>query len=71
LQNEDVDLAIRSEGGSEQVAVMKSSMSSPKMTLGLVTMLHSELPITLTWRANCQGVRPGKIRKGATQAVVG
>jgi hypothetical protein len=34
-------------------------------------MLHSEFPITPTWHANCQGVRPGQIRKGATKAVVG
>jgi hypothetical protein len=34
-------------------------------------MLHSEVLITPTWRANCQGVRPGQIRKGATQEVVG
>jgi hypothetical protein len=31
LLNEDVDLAIRSEGGSEQVAAEISFMSSPKM----------------------------------------
>jgi hypothetical protein len=43
----------------------------PKMTLGRATMLHNEFLITPTWRANCQGVRPGQIRKGATQAVVG
>jgi hypothetical protein len=30
---------------------MESSMSSLKMTLGLATMLHSQLPITPTWRA--------------------
>jgi hypothetical protein len=30
-------------------------------------MLHSELPITTTWRANCHGVRPRQIRKGATK----
>jgi hypothetical protein len=34
-------------------------------------MLHSEFLITATWHANCQGVRPGQIRKGATKAVVG
>jgi hypothetical protein len=44
---------------------------SPKMTLGRATMLHIEFPITPTWRANRQGVRPAQIRKGATQAVVG
>jgi hypothetical protein len=50
---------------------MEPSMSSPKMTLGLGTMLHSELPITPSWRANYHGATPGQIRKGATQAVVG
>jgi hypothetical protein len=35
------------------------------------TMLHSEFLISPTWRANCQGVRPAQIRKGATQVVVG
>jgi hypothetical protein len=48
-ENEDVDLAIRLEGGGEQVAVMESSMSSPTMMLSLATMLHIELPITPTW----------------------
>jgi hypothetical protein len=42
-----------------------------KTTPDRATMLHSELPIPPTWRANFQGVRPGQIRKGATQAVVG
>jgi hypothetical protein len=43
---------------------------SPKMTTGLATMLHSELPITPNWHTNCQGVRLGQIRKGATQVVL-
>jgi hypothetical protein len=34
-------------------------------------MLHSEFPISPTWRANCEGVRPGHIHKGGDQAVVG
>jgi hypothetical protein len=37
---------------------------SLKMTLGQATMLYSEFPITLTWRANCQGVRPGISARG-------
>jgi hypothetical protein len=48
-----------------------SAMLVEKTTPDRATMLHSEFPITPTWRANCQGVRPGQIRKGATQAVVG
>jgi hypothetical protein len=49
-----------------QRAVREFFALSPKMTLGLATMLHSELPITPTWCANSQGVRPAQIRKGAT-----
>jgi hypothetical protein len=44
------DLASRSEGASEQVAAMKSFVSSSKMTLSLATMLHNDLPITPTVR---------------------
>jgi hypothetical protein len=55
-RNEDADLAIRSEGGGEQVAAMESSVSSPKTTLGRTFItLHEELSITPTWRANCHG----------------
>jgi hypothetical protein len=35
-----------------------------KTTPDRATMLHSEFPISPTWCANCQGVRPGQIRKG-------
>jgi hypothetical protein len=48
-----------------------SAMLAGKTTPDQATMLHSEFLISPTWRANCQGVRPGQIRKGATQAVVG
>jgi hypothetical protein len=54
-ENEDVDLAIRSESTSEKASSRKFFVLSPKMTLGWHTMLHSEFPITPTWRANCQG----------------
>jgi hypothetical protein len=57
-QNEDVDLAISSEGGSKQVAVEISFMSllkrSPERT---AITLHEELAVTPTCRANCQMVR--------------
>jgi hypothetical protein len=46
-------------------------MLTGKTTPDRATMLHNEFPISPTWRANCQGVRPGQIHKGATQAVVG
>jgi hypothetical protein len=48
-----------------------SAMLSRKRTLDWAAMLHSEFMISPTWRTNCQGVRPGQIRKGATQAIVG
>jgi hypothetical protein len=43
-----------------------SAMLAWKTTLDRATMLHSEFLISPTWRANCQGLRPGQIRKGAT-----
>jgi hypothetical protein len=48
-----------------------SAMLTKKMMPDRAAMLHSELLISPTWRANCQRVRPRQIRKGATQAVVG
>jgi hypothetical protein len=48
-----------------------SAMLAGKMTPDRAAMLHSEFLIFPTWCANCYGVRPGQIRKGATQAVVG
>jgi hypothetical protein len=48
-----------------------SAMLARKTTPDRATMLHSEFPISPTWRANSQGMRPGQICKGATQAVVG
>jgi hypothetical protein len=57
MENENVDLAIRSEGGSEQVAAGASLVSSPERT---AITLQEELAITPTWRANCQMVRSGR-----------
>jgi hypothetical protein len=51
--------------------VRMSAMLTKKTTPDQVAMLHSEFLISPTWCANYQGVRPGQIRKGATQAVVG
>ena len=39
----------------------KAAMLAGKTTPDWATMLHSEFPIAPTWRANCQGVRPGPI----------
>jgi hypothetical protein len=61
LENEDVDLAIRSEGGSEQVAAGISFVSSPKRPPGRAAItLHEELAMPPTWRANYQMVRSGQ-----------
>jgi hypothetical protein len=48
-----------------------SAMLAREMTPDQAAMLHSEFLISPTWCANCQGVRPGQIRKEATPAVVG
>jgi hypothetical protein len=48
-----------------------SAMLVGKTTPDRGAILHSEFLISPTWCANCQGVRPAQIRKGATQAVVG
>jgi hypothetical protein len=64
LENEDVDLAIRSEGGGEEVTVEEVLRPSPKMMLSRASIMRSEFPITPTWHANCQGVRPGRSARG-------
>jgi hypothetical protein len=48
-----------------------STMLTRKTTPNRTAMLHREFLISPTWRTNCQGLRPGQICKGATQAVVG
>jgi hypothetical protein len=48
-----------------------SAMLAEKTTPYRAAMLHSEFLISPTRCANCQGVRPAQIRKGATQVVVG
>jgi hypothetical protein len=48
-----------------------AAMLAGKTTPDRATMLHSEFPISPTWRANCEGVRPGQIHKGGDQTVVG
>jgi hypothetical protein len=37
-----------------------SAMLAEKTTPDRATMLQNEFPITPTWRAYCQGVRPGR-----------
>jgi hypothetical protein len=48
-----------------------SAMLAGKTTPDRAAMLHIKFQISPTWCANCQGVRPRQIRKGATQDVVG
>jgi hypothetical protein len=61
LRNEDADLAITSECGSEHVAAKISFVPSPKRSPERTAItLHEELAITSTWRANCQMVRSGQ-----------
>jgi hypothetical protein len=48
-RNEEIDLTIRSEGGSEHVTVGISFVSSPKRSPGRAAIaLHEELAITPT-----------------------
>jgi hypothetical protein len=51
--------------------VRMAAMLARKTTPDRATMLHSEFLFSPTWPANCKGVRPGQIHKGADQAVVG
>jgi quinolinate synthase len=57
LWNEDVDVAITSEGSGEQIAAGVSFVSLPERA---AITLHEELVITPTWRAKCQMVRSGQ-----------
>jgi hypothetical protein len=66
-----VEIAVKELKQISTGLVRMSAMLAEKMTPDRATMLHSESPISPTWRTNCQGVRPGQICKGATQAVVG
>jgi hypothetical protein len=60
-RNKDVGLAIRPEGGSEQVTAKISFASSPKRSPERTAItLHEKLAITPTWRANCQMARSGQ-----------
>jgi hypothetical protein len=45
-------------------SVRMSTMLAGEKMPNRVAMLHSEFLISPTWRTNCQGVRPAKMRKG-------
>jgi hypothetical protein len=66
-----VEVAVKEPKQISTRLARMSAMLARKMTPDRATMLHNEFLISPTWRANCQGVRPRQIRKGATQAVVG
>jgi hypothetical protein len=66
-----VEVAVKELKQISKGLVRMSALLAKKRTPDRVAMLNSEFLISPTWRANCQGVRPGQIRKGATQAVVG
>jgi hypothetical protein len=66
-----VEVAVKEPKQISTGLARMSTMLAGKTTPDRANMLHNEFQITPTRRANCQGVRPGQIRKGATQAVVG
>jgi hypothetical protein len=66
-----VEVAMKEPKQISTGSTSMSAMLAGKTTPDRAAMLHNEFLISPTWRANCQGVRPGKICKGATQAVVG
>jgi hypothetical protein len=66
-----VEIAVKEPKQISTGSTRMSSMLVGKTTPDRVAMLHSEFLISPTWSANCHGVRPGQIHKGATQAVVG
>jgi hypothetical protein len=51
----------------KQISTGLARMLAGKTTPDQATMMHNEFPITPTWRANYQGVRPGQICKRATE----
>jgi hypothetical protein len=59
-----VEVAVKDPKHISTGLAWMSSMLAGKTTTDRATMLHSEFPISPTWRANCQGVKPGQIRKG-------
>jgi hypothetical protein len=66
-----VEVAVKEPKQISTWLARMSSMLAGKRTPDWAAMLHSEFLISPTWHANCQRVRPGQIRKGAIQAVVG
>jgi hypothetical protein len=59
-----VEVAVKEPKQISTGLVRMSAMLAGKTTPDRATMLHREFPITPTWRANCQGVRPGRSARG-------
>jgi hypothetical protein len=59
-----VEVAVKEPKQISTGFVRMSAMLVGKTTLDRATMLQSEFPITPTWRANCQGMRPGRSARG-------
>jgi hypothetical protein len=57
-----VEVAVKEPKQISTGLAKMSAMYAGKTTPDRATMLHSDLLITPTWRANYQGVRPGQIR---------
>jgi hypothetical protein len=59
-----VEVAVKEPKKISTGLVRMSAMLAGKTTPDRVTMLHSEFPISPTWRANCHRVRPGRSARG-------
>jgi hypothetical protein len=65
-----VDVAAKELKQISTGSARMSAILAGKTTLDRAAMLHSEFLTSPTWHANCWGVRPAQIRKGATQTDV-
>jgi hypothetical protein len=57
----EVEVAVKEPKLNSMGLARMSAMLAGKMTPDRVTMLHSEFPITPTWHANYQEVRPKRL----------
>jgi hypothetical protein len=59
-----VEVAVKEPNHISTGSARMSAMLARKTTPYRAAMLHSEFLISPTWRANCQGVRPGRSARG-------
>jgi hypothetical protein len=59
-----VEVAVKEPKQISTGSARMSAMLTGKTTPDRATMLHNEFPISPTWHANCQGVRPGRSARG-------